>query len=142
MHTIPDEEIQPQPTALPERAAIWGYLRALDWTHMTGRLERYAAKPVPLKFAGGLAEDMRRYANQYVLIRGKGVLDEIADEWVSVKVETIEADRDMHKPFDMKEFNTRKRKPFRVGDLKPASEPFDVDEFIRSIRECREKREA
>ena len=141
MHTIPDKETQPPPTALPEKAAIWGYLRALDWTHMTGRLERYAAKPVPLKFADGLAEDMCRHANQYVLIRGKGILDDVADEWVIVKVETIEADRDMHKPFDMKEFNARQRKPFRVGDLKPASEPFDVDEFIRSIRESHGKRE-
>ena len=142
MHTIPDQQTEPQPTALPERAAIWGYLRALDWTYMTGRLERIMGKPVPLKFTDGLAEDMRRHANQYVLIRGKGVLDEIADEWVCVKVEAIEADRDMYKPFDMKEFNARPRKSFKVGDLKPASEPFDVDEFIRSIRESRGKCEA
>ena len=141
MQPIPNKETQLQPTALPETATIWGYLRALDWTHMTGRLERYAAKPVPLKFAAGLAEDMRRYANQYVLIQGKGILDEIADEWVIVKVETIEADRNMYEPFDMKKFNARARKPFKVGDLKPASEPFDVDEFIRSIRESRRKSE-
>ena len=142
MHTIPDKEIQPQPTTLPEKATIWGYLRALDWTHMTGRLEPIMGNPVPLKFADGLAEDMRRHANQYALIRGKGIIDDVADEWVIVKVEAIEADRDMYKPFDMKEFNARQRKPFKVGDLKPASEPFDVDEFIRSIRESRGKREA
>ena len=141
MRTIPDKDIEPQPTPLPEKAAIWGYLR-VDWTHMIGRLERYAAKPVPLKFANGLDEDMRRYANQYVLIRGKGVLDDVADEWVSVKVATIEPDRDMHKPFDMEEFNARPRKPFKIGDLNPASEPFDVDEFIRNIRESRREREA
>ena len=142
MQTIPNKEIEHQPTAPPEKATMWGYLRAVDWTHMTGRLEPYAAKPIPLKFADGLSEDMRRYANQYVLIRGKGVLDDVADEWVSVKVETIEADRDMHKPFDVEEFNARARKPFKIGDLKPASEPFDVDEFIRSIRESRRKRES
>ena len=142
MQTIPDKEIEPQPTALPLNATIWGYLRAVDWTHMTGRLEPYAAKPIPLKFADGLAEDMHHYTNKYVLIRGKGVLDEVADEWLSVKVETIEADRNMHKPFDMEEFNARPRKPFKIGDLKPASEPFDVDEFIRSIRESRRRREA
>lgn len=142
MRTIPDQRTEPQPSALPERAAIWGYLRALDWTHMTGRLEQIMGNPVPLKFADGLAEDMRRHANQYVLIRGKGVLDDVADEWAIVNVEAIEADRDMYKPFDMEEFNARQRKPFKVGDLKPASEPFDVDEFIRSIREGRGKREA
>ena len=142
MHTIPDQQTEPQPTAFPEKAAIWGYLRALDWTHMTGRLEPIMGNPVPLKFADGLAEAMRRHANQYVLIRGKGVIDDVADEWVIVNVEAIEADRDMYKPFDMEEFNQRSRKPFKIGDLKPASEPFDVDEFIRSIREGRGKREA
>lgn len=138
MQTIPDKEIQPQPSALPVRATIWGYLRALDWTHMTGRLEQIMGNPVPLKFADGLAEDMRRYANQYVLIQGKGILDELADEWVIVKVEAIEADRNMYEPFDMEEFNARARKPFKIGDLKPASEPFDVDEFIRIIHEGRD----
>ena len=142
MQTIPDKQTEPQPTALPEKAAIWGYLCALDWTHMTGRLEQIMGNPVPLKFAAGLAEDMRRHANQYVLIRGKGIIDDVSDEWVIVKVGTIEADRDMYKPFDMKEFNARRRKPFKVGDLKPASEPFNVDEFIRSIRESRGKGEA
>ena len=142
MQTIPNKQTEPPSTALPEKAAIWGYLRALDWTHMTGRLERIMGNPVSLKFADGLAEDMRRYANQYVLIRGKGVIDDVADEWVIVNVEAIEADRDMYKPFDMEEFNQRSRKPFKIGDLKPASEPFDVDEFIRIIREGRGKREA
>ena len=138
MQPIPDKETQPQPAALPETATIWGYLRALDWTHMTGRLEQIMGNPVPLKFAAGLAEDMRRYANQYVLIQGKGILDELADEWVIVKVEAIEADRNMYEPFDMEEFNASARKPFKIGDLKPASKPFDVDEFIRIIHEGRD----
>ena len=138
MQPIPNKETQLQPTALPVRATIWGYLRALDWTHMTGRLEQIMGNPVPLKFADGLAEDMRRYANQYVLIRGKGIIDDVADEWVIVKVETIEVDRNMYEPFDMEEFNARARKPFKIGDLNPASEPFDVDEFIRIIHEGRD----
>ena len=140
MQKIPDKEIQPQPTAPPVRATIWGYLCALDWTHMTGRLEQIMGDPVPLKFADGMAEDMRRYANQYVLIRGKGILDEIADEWVIVKVEAIEADRNMYEPFDMRELSASPAKPFDPESLPSLSpdDDFDVDEFIRIIREGRD----
>ena len=139
MRTITDKEIEPQPTALPEKAAIWGYLRALDWTHMTGRLEQITGNLVPLKFADGLAEDMRRYANQYALIRGKGVLDEIADEWVSVSVHKITGTRNKFEPFDRREILAHPVKPFNPESL-PSLLPdddFDVDDFIRIIREGR-----
>ena len=140
MRTNSDKEIEPQPTVLPEKATIWGYLRAVDWTHMTGRLEPYAAKPIPLKFADGLAEDMRRHANQYVLIRGKGVLDDVVDEWVSVNVHKITGTRNKFEPFDRQEFSERPAKPFNP-DSPPSLSPdddFDVDEFIRIIREGRD----
>ena len=140
MQAIPDKEIQPQPTTLLEKAAIWGYLRALDWTHMTGRLEQIMGKPVPLKFADGLAEDMRRYANQYVLIRGKGVIDDIADEWVCVSVHKITGTRNKYEPFDRQELLTNPVKPFNPESLPSLSpdDDFDVDEFIRIIREGRD----
>lgn len=140
MQKIPDKEIKPQPTNLPIRATIWGYLRALDWTHMTGRLEQIMGDPVPLKFAAGLAEDMRRYANQYVLIQGKGILDELADEWVCVSVHKITGTRNKFEPFDMRELSASPVKPFDPESL-PSLSPddnFDVDEFIRIIREGRD----
>lgn len=120
-----------------EKAIIWGYLRAVDWTNKTARLERIVGKPVPLTFGDDLAEDMRRFATKYAQIRGAGVIS-AADEWVSVNVTSIEGDRDPYKPFDMEEFRARPRKPFRFEDLKPPSEPFDVDEFNRIIREGRD----
>ena len=140
MQTIPDQQTEPQPTALPERAAIWGYLRALDWTHMTGRLEQIMGKPVTLKFAAGLAEDMRRHANQYVLIRGKGVLDDVADEWVCVSVYKITGTRNKFEPFDRRELCASPVKPFNPETLPSLSpdDDFDVDEFIRIIREGRD----
>ena len=139
MQTIPNKQTEPQPTALPEKAAIWGYLRALDWTHMTGRLEQIMGKPVPLKFADGLAEDMRHYANQYALIRGKGVLDEIADEWICVSVHKITGTRNKFKPFDKQELLASPVKPFNPETLPslPPDDDFDVDEFIQIIREGR-----
>ena len=121
-----------------EKAIIWGYLRAVDWTNKTARLERIVGKPVPLKFGDELAEDMRRFATKYAQIRGEGVISAADDEWVSVNVTSIEGDRDPYKPFDMEEFLAQQSKPFRFEDLKPPSEPFDVDEFNRIIREGRD----
>lgn len=121
-----------------ENAIIWGYLRAVDWTNKTARLERIVGKPVPLKFGDELAEDMRRFATKYAQIRGEGVISAADDEWVSVNVTSIEGDRDPYKPFDMEEFMAQPSKPFRFEDLKPPSEPFDVDEFNRIIREGRD----
>ena len=107
---------------------------------MTGRLEPYAAKPIRLKFADGLAEDMRRYANQYVLIRGKGVLDDVADEWVCVSVHKITGTRNKFEPFDRQELSERPVKPFNPDSPPslPPDDDFDVDEFIRIIREGRD----
>ena len=121
-----------------EKASIWGYLRAVDWTNKTARLERIVGKPVPLKFGDELADDMRRFATEYAQIRGEGVISAADDEWVSVNVTSIEGDRDPYKPFDMEEFLAQPSKPFRFEDLKPPSEPFDVDEFNRIIREGRD----
>ena len=120
-----------------EKASVWGYLIAVDWSNKTARLERIVGKPVPLTFGDELAEDMRRFATKYAQIRGAGVIS-ADDEWVSVNATSIEGDRDPYKPFDMEEFRAHPRKPFRFEDLKPPSEPFDVDEFNRMIRTGRD----
>lgn len=121
-----------------ENAIIWGYLRAVDWTNKTARLERIMGKPVPLKFGDELAEDMRRFATKYAQIRGEGVIGP-DDEWVSVNVTSIEGDRDPYKPFDMEEFLAQPRKPFDFKALPqlPPDDDFDVDDFNRIIREGR-----
>lgn len=121
-------------------ATIWGYLRSLDWPKKTGRLERIMGKPVPLKFADGLDEDMRRLANRYVQIRGTGKLDEVADEWVNVSVYNITGTRNKFDPFDKEELLDRPIKPFDPESLHSLSpdDDFDVDEFIRIIHEGRD----
>ena len=127
-------------TRIIDGATIWGYLRSLDWPNKTGRLERIMGKPVPLKFAEGLDEDMRRLANRYVQIRGKGKLDEVADEWIDVSVNSITGTRNKFEPFDRDELLDRPIKPFDPESLHSLSpdDDFDVDEFIRIIHEGRD----
>ena len=121
-----------------EKASIWGYLRAVDWTNKTARLERLVGKPVPLKFGDELADDMRRFATEYAQIRGEGVIGP-DDEWMTFNVTSIEGDRDPYKPFDMEEFLAQPRKPsdFKALPQLPPDDDFDVDDFNRIIREGR-----
>lgn len=121
-----------------EKASVWGYLRAVDWTNKTARLEWIVGKPVPLTFGDELAEDMRRFATKYAQIRGEGAIG-ADDEWVSVNVTSIEGDRDPYKPFDMEEFLDQPRKPsdFKALPQLPPDDDFDVDDFNRIIREGR-----
>ena len=127
-------------TRIIDSAVIWGYLRSLDWPNKTGRLERIMGKPVPLKFAEGLDEDMRRLANRYVQIRGTGKLDEVADEWIDVSVHKITGTRNKFEPFNREELLARPIKPFDPESLHSLSpdDDFDVDEFIRIIHEGRD----
>ena len=127
-------------TRIIDGAMIWGYLKSLDWSNKTGRLERIMGKSVHLKFAEGLDEDMRRLANRYVQIRGTGKLDEVADEWINVSVNSITGTRNKFEPFDRKELWARPIKPFNPESLPSlsTSDDFDVDEFIRIIREGRD----
>lgn len=121
-----------------ENAIIWGYLRAVDWTNKTARLERIVGKPVPLKFGDELAEDVRRFATKYAQIRGEGVIGP-DDEWMTVNVATITGTRNKFEPFDMEEFLARPRKPSDSKALPqlPPDDDFDVDDFNRIIREGR-----
>lgn len=122
-----------------EKASIWGYLRAVDWTNKTARLEQIVGKPVPLKFGDDLAEDMRRFATKYAQIRGEGVISAADDEWMTVKVASITGTRNKFEPFDMEEFLARPRKPSDSKPLPqlPPDDDFDVDDFNRIIREGR-----
>lgn len=121
-----------------EKASIWGYLMAVDWTNKTARLERIVGKPVPLKFGDELAEDMRRFATKYAQIRGEGVIGP-DDEWMTVNVAAITGTRNKFEPFDMEEFLARPRKPsdFKALPQLPPDDDFDVDDFNRIIREGR-----
>ncbi len=120
---------------LIEDALVMGKLMAVDWANKTARLEQFREKPIKLRFVKELDEEMRRFATQYVQIRGKGRLkapDTDMEEWVSIAVESISLPHDGSKP----------KKPFRgVAEWGvPISTPEkskEMEEFMKAIREAR-----
>ena len=134
-----DEAGAPQ-RAAEEPAVLHGLLLEVDRERRTAWLrEPYGPdRCVQLRFAPALDDDMRRLATQYVTVRGSGRIGD-DDQWVSVRVEDIEGDRSMWEPFDREAFlNDPNPRIFDPAEVVRASEPFDVDEFIRVIREGRD----
>lgn len=124
-----------------EPALVYGLLLEVNWENGTAQLhEPYgdAGRYVRLRFDSGLSGDMLRLATQYVEVRGHGRFDDDGD-WSEVQVEEIAATRSMWEPFDMDAFlNDPNPRIFDPGEVIRASEPFDVDEFLRVIREGRD----
>ena len=91
-----------------------------------------------LRFDDALSEEMLRLATQFVEVRGSGRIND-DDDWTSVHVEELLATRSHFEPFDLDAFlNDLNPKIFNPDEVITASEPFDVDEFVRSIREARD----
>ncbi len=123
---------------IPEEALLYGWLKAVDWARQKAQLHPYCDGPVQLRFGPGLDKDMVRFATQYVEVRGRGRFNK-NDEWKYVQVEHISRADDCGKPFDVEAFlNDPNPKIFRGDEVLRASEPFDVDEFIRIIHEGRD----
>ena len=129
----------PKKSADPKtyEALLQGWLREVNWQQGTARLYDYGGDYIPLRFEKSLGDDMRRLATQFVDVTGKGKFN-ANDDWISVQVEKISGFERPAKPFDMEAFrNNPNRKVFRREDMVTSSEPFDVDEFIRIIKEGR-----
>ena len=125
-------------TEIPQEAVLYGWLKAVDWSRHKAQLHPYCDSPVQLRFGPGLDEDMVRFATQYVKVRGRGRFNK-NDEWQYVQVERIGRADDWGKPFDAEALlNNPNPRIFRSDDVLRASEPFDVDEFIRIIHEGRD----
>lgn len=81
---------------------------------------------------------MRLLATDYVEVRGSGQFDSHGD-WKTVLAHQVTATRSNHQPFDLEAFlrdpNPKSLDPDKVVT---ASEPFDVDEFIRTIHQGRD----
>ena len=82
--------------------------------------------------------EMQRLATQHVEVRGRGRF--VSDgNWVDFHVEQLKATRSWQEPFDLdKLLNDPTPKIFDPEQVARASEPFDVDGFMRSIREGRD----
>ena len=119
-------------------ALLHGWLEEVDWDKRTAQLRRIGEGCVRLRFPPSLDGEMARLASQYVQVGGHGHLSR-DDRWTTVRVERIEGDRSCWEPFDMEAFlNNPNPKIFKTDEIITASEPFDVDDFVRIIHEGRD----
>ena len=121
-----------------EEAFLQGWLKEVNWYRGTAQLHDYTGTYVSLRFTAEHAQDMLRLATQHVEVRGGGQFNSSGD-WTTVSVEEITATRSWREPFSLDKFlNDPNPKIFDPDKLVTASEPFDVDEFIRIIHAGRD----
>ena len=119
-------------------ALLYGWLKEVNWHLGTAQLHRLGAQFVRLRFTESLADVMLRLATQYVEVRGRGRIDE-HDRWGTVQVNEISGTRSWGESFNMDAFlNDPNPKLFDPEKVVTASDPFDVDEFVRVIHEGRD----
>ena len=125
-------------SATVEPAVLHGFLTDVNRDARTARLRDMDGGLVDLIYGAALDGDARRLEERYVTVRGSGRFGPGGD-WLAVRAESFEGDRSMWEPFDREAF-LRKPNPkiFDSAEVVVASEPFDVDEFIRVIREGRD----
>lgn len=134
------KEIAGPPGEQIEGALLHGWLKEVNWHDRTAQLHEGDGRRVPLCFDASLDWEMRRLATSYVKIRGRATFED--DERLKIfDVEQINGTRSCREPFDLEAFrNDPNPKIFDPDDLVTASEPFDVDEFLRTIYEGRSVR--
>ncbi len=121
-------------------ALLHGWLYEVNWDKCTAQLHDYSGEYVQLRFTEELHEDMLRHATRHVEVRGRGRIND-NDKWTTVKVEEIWAARTWNDQFEVESFlNDPYSSIFDPTSVITSSEPFDVDEFIRGVREGREVR--
>ena len=138
-------EIQRRPavartTTGATEALLHGWLYEVNWDKGTAQLHDYSGDDVQLRFPEKLHEDMLRLATRHVEVIGRGRFND-KDKWGTVEVQRLNAARSWNDSFDVEAFlNDPNPKIFDPDRVVTTSEPFDVDEFIRGIREGRDVR--
>ena len=121
-------------------ALLHGWLYEVNWDKGTAQLHDYSGDYVQLRFPEKLHEDMLRLATRHVEVIGRGRVND-KDKWGTVEVQRLNAARSWNDSFDVEAFlNDPNPKIFDPDRVVTTSEPFDVDEFIRGIREGRDVR--
>ena len=119
-------------------ALLHGWLYEVNWDRGTAQLHNYSGEYVQLRFSDELGDDMLRLATQHVEVRGRGRFTD-NNKWTTVEVRHLNAARSWEGPFDVEAFlNDPNPRTFDPERLVTTSEPFDVDEFMRGIREGRD----
>ena len=119
----------------PETALIQGRLEGVDLKRGTARLDNYMDDSVPLRFDTALEEDVLRLESTHVRVEGKGWISD-EDEWVVINIEKIVPTSSEVRTVE-EILNDPNPKLFDPDTVVTASEPFDVDEFLRVIYEGR-----
>ena len=122
----------------PVKALLYGWLKAVNWDKRTAELHRYGEHHVTLRFDVRLHDTMLLNATNFVEVIGQGKINR-NDRWQYFQVERISNSSQGGEPFDLETFlNDPNPKLFNSANVVSASEPFDVEEFIRVIREGRD----
>jgi len=121
-----------------ERALLHGWLKEVGPDKRSGQLHDGPGGYTRLVFDSELSREMERLVGQFVEVRGCGRFD-ADDEWIDVKVDSISEAPSGREPFDLDAvLNDPNPKLFDPENVVTASEPFDVDEFVRVIHEERD----
>ncbi len=119
-------------------ASVSGRLMEVNWANGTAELHQYLDKVIPLRFGPELRDEMRRYATYYIQVKGQGRFNEY-DMWAAIQVEEVIWTNPFAGPPSLEELlNNPNPKIFRSEEIIKTSEPFDVDEFARMVREERD----
>lgn len=131
-------QVHEQSTAEEIEATLQGRLMMVDWKRRTAQLHNYGQPLVRLRFDSALDKEMQHHATQYVEVRGRGKF--AADgSVVDFHVKQLKGTTSSLRPFRLDELlDAPHPKIFDPEKVVRASEPFDVDKFMRIIREGRD----
>lgn len=119
---------------------LYGSLEVINWDKGTALLYRYEEQPVNLSFDASLNEQMKYLAMSEVKVKGLSRLNH-DDTWGTVTIKEINRTSPtdgIPRSFDLEGFkNDPPPKIFDPENIVTMSEPFDTEEFIRTIYEGR-----
>ena len=118
----------------PEFAFIFGHLVDVAPIQGTAVLEAYVDSRIPLRFDRSFQEEMLRLENKFVLVKGRGWIS-AEDRWIAIIIEEIDAPPPSRTAEEI--LNDPNPKIFDPNTIPRATQPFDVDEFLRVIYEGR-----
>ena len=118
----------------PEPALMHGRLVEVDPEGGTAVLSAYRDCRVPLRLTGDKVGDALKLKQKFVKVTGQGWIDE-NDQWIAVVVEEIGPPDPQRSVEEI--LNDPNPKIFDPDKIVRASEPFDVDDFLRVIYEGR-----
>ena len=113
-----------------------GWLKKVNPREGTAQLEQIGREPIPLHFIPALIPEMGALESKFVTVSGKGWISE-DDKLALIEVEEF-VDPEAGKRTIEEILNDPNPKLFDSAKVVRASEPFDVDEFLRIIREGRD----